>query len=270
MSARDRDRDRRLLLAAVRAAGAVALGYFRTELEQWEKAPGDPVSEADHAVNDLLEARLRRARPGYGWLSEESTDEPARLACERVWVVDPIDGTRAFLRHLPEFTVAVALVEQGRPVLGAVFNPATEEFFEAEAGRGARLNGTPVRVSERASLAGARLIAGRRLFQRAGWEAAPAGTSFASINSIAYRMALIAAGRYDACVSLSEKSDWDIAAGELIVAEAGGLTTTARDLPFLYNGPEPRHDSVIAAGPALHDELMRLLQSVPRPPGATW
>jgi len=251
--------DRTLLLEAVRAAGALALSYFRTDLKQWEKTPGDPVSEADHAVNDLLEQRLRRARSGYGWLSEESADAPERLARNRVWMVDPIDGTRAFLRHRPEFTVAVALVEAGRPVLGAVFNPATDEFFEAEAGRGARLNGAPIRISAQAGLAGARLIAGKRLFERAGWPATPEGTSFASINSIAYRMALVAAGRYDACVSLSAKSDWDIAAGELIVAEAGGRTSTALGQALTYNQATPRHPSVIAAGPALHAELMRLL-----------
>ena len=266
----ERQEDHALLLDAVRDAGALALDFFRGEVRHWEKGPGDPVSEADHAVNDLLEERLRSARPGYGWLSEESTDAPERLEAERLWVVDPIDGTRAFIRRRPEFTVAVALVEADRPVVGAVYNPATAEFFEAVAGGGARLNGEPIRVSAQATLEGARLLSGKRIFERAGWSAPPEGASFATINSIAYRVCLVAAGRHDACLSLTRKSDWDIAAAELILTEAGGVATTARGGGFVYNRPVPLHDSIITAGPALHGAIMGFLDAIERPPEATW
>ena len=266
----DLEADQLLLVEAVRAAGAMAIGYFRRDLKHWEKAKGDPVSEADHAVNDLLYARLAAARPDYGWLSEESHDAPARLDRARVWLVDPIDGTRAFIDGKPEFAIAAALIETGRPVLGAVFNPATEEFFAAAAGRGAELNGRPIRVSARPTLAGARLISGRRMFERAGWPAPPEGASFHSINSIAYRIALVAAGRYDACVSLGQKSEWDVAAADLILAEAGGRLTTARDEPLVFNKARPVQASLVAAGPALHRVLIEFLKTVPRPPGARW
>ena len=265
-----REDDRRLLQDAVRAAGMLALVYFRGELRHWEKAKGDPVSEADHAVNDLLRETLAGARPAYGWLSEESQDAPARLDAGRVWVVDPIDGTRAFIDGKPEFTVAVALVEDGRPVLAIVFNPATDEFFEAAAGEGARLNGAPIRVTGHPGLGGARLISGKRMFERAGWADPPEGASFFSINSLAYRISLVAAGRYDAVVSLGVKSEWDVAAADLVLSEAGGRITTARGEPYAYNKSEPEVRAVVAAGPALHDELLRFLATVPRPPGARW
>lgn len=259
-----------LLDAAVREAGPIALRFFQGELEHWEKNPGDPVSEADHAVDDFLRRRLLAARPEYGWLSEETEDEPSRLRCRRVFVVDPIDGTRSFIRGVPEFTICAALVEDGRPVAAAVANPATDETFLASLGGGATLNGQPIRVSGQAGLAGARLLSGKRMFERAGWREPPPDAVFHSINSIAYRMALVALGRFDGCVSLAEKSDWDIAAAELIVAEAGGCTTSARGEPFVYNRPLPRHPSVLIAGPALHATLLAFLETVVRPPGVTW
>ncbi len=259
-----------VLRDAVEAAGAMALDYFHGDVKHWEKAPGDPVSEADHAVNDLLEARLRSARPDYGWLSEETTDAPDRLALTRIWVVDPIDGTRAFIERRPEFSVAAALVDDGRPVAGIVFNPATSELFEATKDGGARLNGKPIVVSGHAALEGAKLISGSRMFERAGWDGPPEGATFASINSIAYRMSLVAAGRYDACISLGSKSEWDVAAADLIVAEAGGRTTTAKGKAIAYNQRVTVQNSIVVAGPALHATLMDFLETVPRPPGVRW
>lgn len=262
--------DHALLQDAVREAGPVALHYFHGEVKSWDKTPGDPVSEADHAIDALLCERLMAARPDYGWLSEETDDNPARLNCQRVWVVDPIDGTRAFLRDEPEFTIAAALVEHGHPVAGVVFNPATNEFFEAFAGGGARLNGKTIGVSQQGDFAGAQLLAGRRMFQRAGWPNPPADAEFVAINSIAYRMALVACGRFDACVSLNGKSDWDIAAADLIVREAGGIATTSHGDDFVYNAVSTRHTSVICAGPPMHARLMEFLTTVERPSGATW
>lgn len=252
-------RDHALLVDAVRAAGAIALGYFGGEVKHWEKGPDDPVSEADHAVNDHLHEALRGPRPDYGWLSEESEDDPARLAAERTWVVDPIDGTRAFLAGKPEFTVCAGLVTEGRALAGCVFNPATEEMFEASAGGGARLNGAPIRVADREGLEGLRLLAYRRAFERQGWLDHLPGAEFATVNSMAYRLCLVAAGRHHATVSLSAKSDWDLAAADLIVAEAGGLITALDGTPLTYNRAEVRHPNVLAAAPGLHGRLSELL-----------
>ncbi len=254
-------RDHELLVAAVREAGALAMRYFRGPVRQWEKSPGDPVSEADHAVDDLLRARLCDPRPGYGWLSEESEDDPARLEVERVWIVDPIDGTRAFLKGKPEFTVAAALIAGARPLAAAVFNPATGEFFEAVRDRGARRDGRALRVSERADFSGLRLLASRRTFVDHRWLEELPGADFAAINSIAYRLALVACGRYDAAVSLGAKSDWDVAAADLLVAEAGGRVTTASGAALVYNRASVRHPSVIAAPPALHARLLALIEA---------
>lgn len=261
--------DHRLLLEAVREAGPLALHYFHGEVESWHKGPDDPVSEADHAIDALLHERLTTARPGYGWLSEETDDDLARLEKSRVWVVDPIDGTRAFLRDEPEFTICAGLVEDGRPVAAAVFNPATDELFDALEGGGARLNGEAIRVSERDGFEGARLLGWTRLFERAG-TTTPKDVHFGTVNSIAYRMCLVACGRYDACVSLTGKSDWDLAAADLVVREAGGLATDSHGEDFTYNRKRTRHRSVLTAGPALHGQLLTLIDRIERPAGAYW
>lgn len=261
--------DHRLLTDAVRDAGGIAMRYFRNGLKHWEKAPGDPVSEADHAIDEFLREHLCAARPEYGWLSEETDDDTARLDCERVWVVDPIDGTRAYVQGRAEFTVAAALVAEGLPVVAAVYNPATEEFYEARRGGGARLNGEPIMAGDAGVFEGARMLAGRKMFEHLGWNP-PKSLQFDSINSIAYRMCLVASGKYDGCVSLAGKSDWDIAAADLVLSEAGGMATDARGDGFRYNGKSTRHRSVIAAGRPMHAHLMDLLADAERPAGATW
>src|SRR3989338_1294718 len=145
---------------AVREAGAIAMRFYQTDHKQWSKAHDNtPVTEADIEVNELLHARLAVARPDYGWLSEETEDDSSRLTQPRVWVVDPIDGTRAFAKGRPHFVISVALVENGRPVLAVLFNPAMDEFFEAEAGKGARLNGRPIHVGDCDRIEGCRMIA---------------------------------------------------------------------------------------------------------------
>ncbi|WP_370152301.1 3'(2'),5'-bisphosphate nucleotidase CysQ [Ferrovibrio sp.] len=250
--------DHALLTAAVRDAGAVALRFFQGGVKSWHKRPNDPVSEADLAVDRLLHDRLTAARPDYDWLSEESGQDlrGGRLR----WIVDPIDGTRAFIDGKPEFTVCVALMQENRPVLGAIFNPASDEFFEAIAGGGTRLNGRPVQASGHADLNEARFLASRRTFERHGWLARTAKADFAYRNSIAYRMALVAIGKFDAAISLSEKSDWDVAAADLVVTEAGGRVATAAGRPLAYDAAQHRHPSVIASGAYIFDDLVGLLQ----------
>ncbi|MCW5752840.1 MAG: 3'(2'),5'-bisphosphate nucleotidase CysQ [Alphaproteobacteria bacterium] len=257
--------DHELLGAATREAGRLALDYFRRgDVRRWDKKPGDPVSEADIAVDRLLRKRLVGERADYGWLSEETADNLSRLKHQRVWVVDPIDGTRAFLEGRPEFTIAAALVVEGEPVAAVVFNPATEEFYEATSGGGARLNGTPLRVAARTDLAGARLLASKRTFERNEWLHLTPGAEFRYMNSIALRMAKVASGEFHAAISLSEKSDWDIAAADLIVREAGGGCTTCGDGRFVYNRQALRHPSVLAAAPGVHGILIGLLGGLDR------
>ncbi len=257
-------RDAQLLNDAVREGAAVALQHFTDGTKSWDKRPGDPVSDADLAVDALLKDRLMGARPDYGWLSEETPDGPDRLTRDRVWMVDPIDGTRAFLKGRPEFTVCAGLVENGRPVAGTVCNPAADEFFEAQLGAGARLNGETISVGGGTRLTNARILASPRP-SRLGKNnetdsESPFGQAqFASVNSIAYRIVLVALGRFDATISLQPKSDWDIAAAELILQEAGGVITDRSGAPYSYNREDVRHTGVIAAAPDLHAEILGAL-----------
>jgi myo-inositol-1(or 4)-monophosphatase len=252
----ERAADAILLNAAVTEASELALKFFKDGTKSWEKSPGNPVSEADLAVDTLLKNRLMTGRPDYGWLSEETPDNDDRLGRDRVWMVDPIDGTRAFLKGRPEFTVCAGLVEQGRPVLGAVCNPAAEEFFEAGLGTGARLNGAKLAVGDGSKLATAKLLASPRTFAPGGAGPALPDAEFTGVNSIAYRMVLIAAGRFDATISMAPKSDWDIAAADIICREAGCLVTDQRGTEFSYNAHDIRHPGVVVAPPALHREII--------------
>ena len=261
ISTPDRSADLELLTAAVREAGALALGYFGKHLREMRKSDGSPVSEADLAADALLRERLTAERPDYGWLSEETEDDPARLECDRVWVVDPIDGTRAFLKNKPEWTVAAALVEAGRPVIAIVFNPVAEEFYHATLSKGAYLNDRPISASDPVQLENCSLAASGGLFRRDIWDRPWPHLQTRWVNSVAYRLALVAAGKFDGTVSLSNKHDWDLAAAELLVREAGGAVTTHTGGDFLYNSPIPLQQSVVAAGPALHEELLNRTRS---------
>ncbi|MEQ8266399.1 MAG: 3'(2'),5'-bisphosphate nucleotidase CysQ [Parvibaculum sp.] len=261
-----RDADFALLKEVVREAGALAMRYFQTDMKKWAKSHDDtPVTEADIAVNDLLRARLMGARPDYGWLSEETEDDASRLTHPFVWVVDPIDGTRAFAKGKPHFAISAALVTEGRPVLAALFNPATDEFFEAAAAAGARLNGEPIRVSGRSEVEGCRMVAFAPMFKHPAWPEAWPEMDISDRNSVAYRIALVASGQADATIALNGKSDWDLAAADLILHEAGGRMTTHSGEIFLYNRASTRHPSLLAAGPALYDALFARVGAIRLP-----
>lgn len=247
--------DHKLLCAAVREAGALALTYYQRDIKQWDKSDDTPVSEADHAVNALLHEKLQGDRPDYGWLSEETDDDPVRLERDFVWVVDPIDGTRAFLKGRPHFTICVALVYKGEPISAAVFNPASGEFFEAHLGGGALLNGEPISPSTRREVSGCRMAAFAPMFKHPAWPEPWPEMEMISRNSVAYRLVLVANGFVDASMALNSKSDWDLAAADLIVREAGGRMTTHDGRPFVYNKSFTKHRSLVAAGPALYDAL---------------
>lgn len=254
-----------LLTDAVRAAGDLVMPFFG-QVKSWEKKKGDPVTEADLAADRLLHERLIGARPDYGWLSEETLDDPARMDRARTFVVDPIDGTRAFMEGRNQFSISLALVEHGRPIAGVVFNPATEELFAATAGGGAHCNGAPLRVRDGGEFAGTRFLAGKRSFQEALGE--DAGMSAAVwVNSMAYRLGLVAAGAFDGAITLYGTNDWDIAAGALIVTESGGRITQADGSHFTFNQAGTRQSSMIAAGPLLHGRLIERIAAA-TPTGA--
>ena len=262
MNEADLDSDRRLLRRAVAAAGALALEHFRTGSKSWEKAPGQVVTEADLAVDNLLHDALIGARPDDGWLSEERADDGSRHRRRRVWMVDPIDGTRAFVAGKPEFTISVALVVEGTPLLGAVFNPASGEHFEAQREGGAVLNGARIQISERRTLAGATLLSSRTEMERRGWPGLMPEAHFTPMSSLAYKLALVAAGRFDGLISLRASHDWDLAAAALLISEAGGRLSGADGRPLALNLPTPRHSGLAAAGTtALHRALVARLRT---------
>jgi myo-inositol-1(or 4)-monophosphatase len=256
------EEDYALLKTAVRDAGELALTYFRQQILVSRKPDGSEVSEADLAVDTALKLDLHTPRPDYGWLSEESDDDRERLKCRRVWMVDPIDGTNAFLRHLPEWTVSAALVEDGVPVLGAVYNPATKEFFHAMRGKGAFLNDKPIAASTKDTLDGALLIASGGLFKKKIWKEPWPEVKSKWVNSVAYRLALVACGQADATISLSAKSEWDLAAAALIVEEAGGVITDHHGETHRYNRASPRFPSLVASGKAMHPLLIERTERV--------
>ena len=251
---RDRE-DLTLLTDTVRAAGAIAMRYFGSDYRTWRKEGGSPVTEADIAVNRYLCETLTTARPDYGWLSEESPDDPARLASARVFVVDPIDGTIAFLKGRPHFTICAAIVVDGRPCCGVVFNPASDELYAARGGGGASRNGASIHVGARGVLEGCHMLGNRDALTRAPWPPMEVHNR----NSLAYRLALVADGSADASASLTAKRDWDLAAADIILGEAGGVLTDARGEPLIYNRAETVQPSLVAANPKLHTEIIRLL-----------
>lgn len=235
---------------AVVAAGAVAVAMFRAGVKSWSKPGDSPVTEADIAVDTMLRERLTLLAPSYGWLSEETADDPARLERERLWIVDPIDGTRAYMHGGADWTVSVALVERGRPIAAALFAPVTDELFVAIAGRGTTRNARPVTVSDAAIMAGIR-IDGPMPFVDRVMHGIPF-TRLPRIRSLALRLARVATGEIDAALASPNSHDWDLAAADLLVHEAGGRLTTLDGRPLVYNAPVPRHGALVSAGARLH------------------
>ncbi len=247
------------LKTVVREAGALALHTSRGDYKRWTKGDDNsPVSDADIAVDNFLRARLSALAPDAGWLSEETEDVPAGRTQQRVWIVDPIDGTRAFLAGFPDWTVSVALVENGRPHFAALFAPVTDEMFLAARGHGITLNGKPVRVSAGQNLAGASLAGPKRYLNRLA-AIHPELQPRPKVHSLALRLARVAQGNLDAALASPGSHDWDIAAADLLVHEAGGVMTDFAGKPLAYNRPHIMHGALVAAGPARHGTLLKLV-----------
>ncbi len=252
------DEAARLLAAAAVEAGKLALS-MREGVRSWKKDASSPVSEADIAADNFLRERLLALAPSYDWLSEETADHPDRLTRKRVWVVDPIDGTRAYLANLPDWSVSVALVENGRPLAAALYAPVSDEIFIASRGSGTTRNGkrvqaNAIRAPQRAKMAGNK----RRVDQLI--HAGIAIEAVQKIHSLALRIARVATGELDAALATGSSRDWDLAAADLLVHEAGAVLTTFDGHKLVYNRSEIRHGELVAAGRELHAPLLTALK----------
>ncbi len=254
--------DLALIVDAAHAAGRLAASLRDQGLEVEFKDGTSPVTNADLAADALLKETLRRARPEYGWLSEETADDPARLSARRVFVVDPIDGTRAFAGGEPWWTVCVAVVEDGRPIAGVVFAPQLSETYAAAAGGGATLNGRPIRVSATGAIEGCGMLAHPRMFRHDDWPEPWPSMRVTRRNSTAYRLCLVACGAADATVTFAAKHDWDLAAAEVIATEAGGVVGDHTGRAFAYNAPVPKQPSLVCATPALAPLILERVRHI--------
>lgn len=260
---------------ALEQAGTLLAGFAGKDLEVERKAPGHPVTEADRAADDLLRELL--PRDDEGWLSEETVDDPSRLDRHRVWVVDPLDGTKEFIAGIPEWTVSVALVEGGRAVAGGIYNPLLGHLVLGAEGMGVTLNGEPALVTRTFrgngdggdaggdhEFSGLQVLASRSEIRRGEWDRwETAGFTVVPTGSVAYKLALVAAGRADATWTLTPKSEWDVAAGAALVTAAGGRVRLPDGTEPTFNRPDPRIPGLLAAGPALADRVLYLFRTTP-------
>jgi myo-inositol-1(or 4)-monophosphatase len=222
------------------------------------KAGLDPVTEADRAVDAVLRQNL--LRDGEGWLSEESADDLSRLDRERVWVVDPLDGTREFVMGLPEFCVSIGFVESGRPVVGGIYNPATKETFLGAVDASVLYNGKPTRPSQRCSLDEALILASRSEVKRGEWKQFDNGPwKIKAMGSVAYKLALVSVGLADITFTLTPKNEWDVVAGAALVQSAGGFVGTLERTNLTANRRDPLLSGLLASGPFLRDNLLALV-----------
>lgn len=255
--------------AAISDARTIFAQFTPGAIDAEFKAGHDPVTEADRAIDTVLRQNL--LRDGEGWLSEESVDDLSRLEKSRVWVVDPLDGTREFVKGIPEFCVSIAYVEKGRPVAGGIHNPATHETFIGAIDTGVLYNGSAAAASPRKDLHGAVALASRSEVKRGEWKAFENGPlQVRAMGSVAYKLALVAAGLADITFTLTPKNEWDVAAGAALVTSAGGYLATLNRSPFRANNRDPLLSGLIACGPNLRDPLLQLLephlQSTTAPP----
>ncbi len=256
--ATDRQNDLARIAAALDAAAEALAPFTPGAIAVERKAGGDPVTPADCAVDRVLRHLL--PRDGEGWLSEETVDDRSRLEVSRVWIVDPLDGTREFVEGLPEWSVSVALVEEGEPVAGGILNPATGQRVLGGLGLGVTLNGEPAWVSSRSSLEGALVLASRSEVRRGEWERfAGRGFEIRPSGSVAYKLAMVAAGVVDATWTLVPKHEWDVAAGVALVRAAGGLVGVLGEPRRQFNRERPWMAGLLTYPPSLASEIRSLL-----------
>ncbi len=254
-----RQRALNVAVAAAREAGAAIRGYYKDRYTIQEKGEDNPLTDADLASNAILADHLRGAFPDYGWLSEESVDDAGRLAAESAWIVDPLDGTKEFTLGIPEFVVSIGLVAGGRPVLGVLYNPISDELFAGIVGEGASLNGVSCVVSAHAGLHGARIVCSRTEAKKGWFDKYLDRISLVPVGSVAYKFGLVAAGRAEATFTPQPRNEWDICAGVALVQAAGGTATTRRGAAYVFNRPNPLVDGVCATNGRVHADIVRLM-----------
>ena len=257
--------DLALMEAAARAAGAVTRAAFGKRFETWSKGAAGPVTEIDLAADALIKDHLLGARPDYGWLSEETADSEARLERSHVFIVDPIDGTQAFIQSIPQYAISIGLAIDGRAALGVIYNPQTDQLFVGGVGAPARCNGAPIAASARVEIEGARIVGKEALFSSRRWAREWPKMDFVFRHSIALRLALVAAGEADAAMLFGFKHEWDIAAGVAIIEAAGGHAGETDGGALRFNRADPRVVGVTAAGARLHALLTERLKDLPHP-----
>jgi len=244
---------------AALAAGKILHKYYhRGGYEIGSKGRNNPVTQADLEADRALREFLSTPFPRYGWLSEETVDNAARLRCSRCWIVDPLDGTKEFIKGIPEFVVAIALVEDGEPVLGVTYNPIRREMVWGARGAGCHLNTRPATVSRKRSLKGAKVLASRSETARGEWEPFKDILRVSPTGSVAYKLAMVAAGRADATFTRSPKSEWDVASGAALIQIAGGTVTDIDGQPLRFNRRIVKLKGMVADNGLIHDELMKL------------
>ncbi|MEX0349322.1 MAG: inositol monophosphatase [Paracoccaceae bacterium] len=254
--------DLSLLFRAAHEAGRIAVSYHKRDHQRWDKPDGaGPVTEADLAVNRMLEETLQSARPDYGWLSEESEDSEDRLHKRRVFILDPIDGTRSFTEGSSTWAHSFAVAQDGIVTAAVVYLPLRDLLYCAAAGQGATLNGEPISVSETGPLEQADILSARPNMNGQHWETGhPPAFKRSYRPSLAYRLALVAQGRFDGMLTLRPSWEWDIAAGDLILREAGGGCTDRNGAALRFNSASAQVDGVVAGGVSVHRSLTRALK----------
>ena len=259
----DVDADLDLAILAAREAGRIIMRSFRTDQKVTHKSPDQPLTEADLAADAMLKRLLLSNRLLYGWLSEETADNPARLERRHVWIVDPIDGTSSYIDGYAEFAISIGLAENHEAVLGVVYNPATDEMYAAQRGRGAwRVGGSRLNVV--GSPAGRRvMVASRSEIENGEMDPFRADFAITETGSTAYKLVKVATGEADAFVSRGPKSEWDVCAGALIVEEAGGRATDLNGRAIRYNQQRTNVFGIMATNGPLHGEMIERVAALP-------
>lgn len=242
------------IYTALEACRPIFAHFTPGKVQTEYKVGDDPVTEADRAVDAMLRHKL--LREGEGWLSEESLDDPIRLGRSRVWLVDPLDGTREFVEGVPEFCVSIGFIENGRPIAGGIYNPATNEVFIGSVDSGVTYNGKPAQASQRSHLKDALVLASRSEFQRGEWKTFE-NCSFRirTVGSVAYKLALVSVGLADITFTLISKHEWDVAGGAALVISGGGCVSTLENGPLVFNNKSPLLSGLLASGRHLGKEL---------------
>jgi myo-inositol-1(or 4)-monophosphatase len=251
----------RVGVEAAREAGAAIRGYYKDAYTIRDKGEDNPLTDADLASNAILEAHLRVRFPDYGWLSEESVDDPIRLTRDWAWIVDPLDGTKEFTLGIPEFVVSIGLVYRGEARLGVLYNPIKDELFAGFVGGGATFNGEPCRVSAHTELQGARVVCSRTEMKKGMFDRFAGQLTPIAVGSVAYKFGRVAAGQAEATFTPQPRNEWDICGGVALVAAAGGRCSNGAGEPYAFNRRDPLHIGVCATNGLVHDAVLGIMQA---------